>query len=156
MLADAVAAARELRDALAAEVEQAREERNLLKRMDARRLFERASRRVTFNAEVMGLEQRLAAALSQAGRQLGLGEVTLAALERRLPAEAGLLSRVFGEIRALGSALRELDQLNLFLVGRALSCVRGYVNALSPTPSAYDRRGARATLTTVAVVSSKG
>ena len=45
-------------------------------------------------------------------------------------------------MRALAAALQELDALNRLLASRALACVRGYVNALTGPPTAYDRRGA--------------
>ncbi len=155
MLEEAVAAAVELRDVLAEEIEQAREERQLFRRMEARRLFERATSRATFSAEVARLERAMALALSHVAQRLGLAEISLADLAQRAPAEAAPFSRTLGDIRALVSALRELDQLNLFLAGRALTCVRGYVNALSPAPAAYDRRGTRATAAAAAVVSNK-
>ncbi len=67
------------------------------------------------------------------------------------------MSGTLGEIRALSGALRELDVFNRTLCERALACVRGYVNAVRPTPTAYDRRGARPkAAAATALVSSKG
>jgi hypothetical protein len=155
VLGEAVRAAGELRDALAAEVEAAREERGLFRSLDARALLDRASARAGFQAKVARLEERLREALTAAAGRLGLAEVTLHTLATREPAGAASLSRVFGEVRALSSALAELDRLNQFLAARALRVVRGYVDALSPTPSAYDRRGLRAVTVSGAVHSSR-
>jgi hypothetical protein len=155
VLGDAVRAAIELRDALAAEVEAAREERSLFRSLDARALLGRASARADFQARVARLEERLRAALASAADRLGLHEVTLSALGAREPSGAAALSRAFGEVRALSSALAELDRLNQFLAARALRVVRGYVDALAPTPTAYDRRGLRAVAASDAVHSSR-
>jgi hypothetical protein len=155
VLGEAVGAAGELRDALAAEVEAARGERNLFRSLDSRALLGRASARAEFQARVARLEERLRDALASAGTALGLDDVTLAAFAGREPAGAAALSRVFGEIRSLSAALSELDRLNQFLASRALRVVRGYVDALAPAPSAYDRRGLRAVSSSGAVVSSR-
>jgi hypothetical protein len=155
VLGEAVRAARDLRDALAAEVDSARGERSLFRTLDAPALLDRAQARAGFQARVARLEDRLRAALAEAGRQLGLAEVTIASLASREPAGAAALSRTFGEVRALSSALAELDRLNQHLAARALRVVRGYVDALSPTPSAYDRRGQRAAAASGAVHSSR-
>ncbi len=69
--------------------------------------------------------------------------MTLAALAAQSPSEAAALSRALADVRALASALAELDRLNLLVAGRAMACVQAYLNALQPVPSAYDRRGAR-------------
>jgi hypothetical protein len=145
-----------LRDALEAEVERARDERQLLRALDAAGLFARAEQRSRFLADVARLERELAVALSKAGGALGLTEVTLAALRLRVPGDGERLARTLSEVRALASALKEIDTLNLQLAGRALACVRGYVQALQPAPRAYDRRGSRASAPALAMVSSKG
>jgi len=155
MLEEALDSAERLRDALEAEVERARHEREVLRTLDSDRLFAGASARAAFNAEVAGLEQRLASALARAAGELGLSEVTLARLALRVPQEADALARVLADVRALAGALAELDRLNLLLAGRALACVQGYLTALAPAPTAYDRRGGRAPLRSVAGVSSK-
>jgi hypothetical protein len=151
----AVAEALRLRDALAVEVEEARSERQLLKRLDSAGLFARAAERARFLVESARLERSLAAALTRAAGVLGIPEVTVARLERVAPAETRRLSAALGEIRALAGALRELDQLNASLAQRALACVRGYVEALSPTPRAYERRGARSAAAPLFTVSSR-
>jgi hypothetical protein len=153
----AAATAAKLRDALAAEVESARGERRLLRGLDSAALLARATARAAFLAEAQRLERETAAHLTRASQALGLREVTLDAIARAAPVEGGLLARTLGEVRALAGALSEIDRLNLALASRAIACVRGYVEAVSPTPRAYDRRGARAASSppALAVVSSR-
>lgn len=151
----ALETAGQLRDAIAEEVERARGERHLLRQLDAAGLFARAAERGQFLAEVARHERELGAALGRAAAALGLPEVTLERLRLRAPREGAALAHVLSEVRALAGALREIDALNLQLVGRALSCVRGYAQALDPAPRAYDRRGARAAQPSLALVSSK-
>jgi hypothetical protein len=157
-LEHAVATAAGLRDILAREVESAREERRLLRRLDVSGLFARAAQRGAFLAEAQRLEGELAGHLARAAASLGLREVTLDGLRAAAPEVGGRLSGVLGEVRALAGSLSELDRLNHALAARALSCVRGYVHSLAPAPSAYDRRGARASAAAgaLATVSSKG
>ena len=143
-LENALEKAAELRAILAAEVENARGERMLLRRLDAAGLFERAARRAGFLEWVARLEGELAAALSRAAGALGLSEVTLERLRERAPRQAEILTHTLSDVRSLAGSLREIDRLNLQLANRALACVRGYVEALNPSPRAYDRRGARA------------
>jgi len=155
-LENAVGAAIRLRDELAAEIEGARGERRLLKKLDSDGLFARAAERARFLAEAARLEREMAAALSRAAGGLGVPEVTLARLAEAAPAEAGRLSAVLSDIRALSGALRELDGLNASLARRALSCVRGYVEAVAPAPRAYERGGVRAAAPVLATISSRG
>ena len=154
-LETAVGAAERLRQSLAREVEAARGERVLLRRLDSDGLFTRAAERAHFLSHTAGLERELAAALSSAAGELGLSRVTMAALERASPRLGAQLGDLLAQIRALAGALRELDQLNAALAQRALSCVRGYVEALSPTPRAYDRSGGRSDATTLLSISSR-
>ncbi len=154
-LEPALGAALRLRDALASEVEEARSERQFLRRLDSAALFARAAQRARFLAESARLERELAAALARAAGALGLPEVTAARLARAAPAQGRRLSAALGEIRALAAALRELDQLNSTLAQRALACVRSYVEALAPAPRAYERRGARAPIAPLVTVSSR-
>jgi len=156
-LENALEKAGDLRDALAAEVENARRERLLLRGLDVAGLFARAAQRGAFLAEVARIERELAIALSRATGTLGLTEVTIERLRAVAPREGEALARILSDVRALAGALQEIDRLNLQLAGRALACVRGYVEALRPTPRAYDRRGARtSTAPALAMVSSKG
>ena len=154
MLEEALATAHELRRALQLEVERAQREREVLRTLDSDRLFAGAAARAGFNAEVARLETALASALSRAAGALGLSEVTLQRLAVRAPAGAAELAGVLADIRALAGALAELDRLNLMLAGRALACVQGYLTALNPPPSAYDRRGLRPHATPLSSVSS--
>lgn len=156
MLEEALRTAERLRTTLEAEVERARTEREILRTLDADLLFAGASARASFNAEVAALEARLASALARAAAELGLSEVTMSRLKLRAPEEAEALAACLSDVRALAGALAELDRLNLMLAGRALACVQGYLTALAPAPTAYDRRGGRATAArAVAAVSSK-
>lgn len=155
-LEKAVSAARRLRDALAVEVAAARDERLLLKRLDSQALFARATARAHFLAQAAQLQREMAAALAQAAGVLHLTEVTVARLEQALPGEARLLARALDEIQALAGALREIDRLNASLAQRALACVRGYVDAVAPTPRAYGRAGSRAGAPALLTVSSRG
>jgi hypothetical protein len=136
----AVATAAKLRDTLAAEVESARGERRLLRALDSAGLLERATARASFLSEMQRLQDELA-------RELG-----------GAPRDAGPLSDLLGEVRALAAALAEIDRLNLAVASRALACVRGYVEAVAPAPHAYDRRGQRAhpAAPALAVVSARG
>jgi hypothetical protein len=155
MLEEALSTAAELRDLLQAEVQRAREERGVLRTLDAARLFESASARAAFNADVARLESALAARLARAAGALGLPEVTMARLALRAPKPAGALAAILADVRALAGALAELDRLNLALAGRALACVQGYLDALSPRPAAYDRRGLRAASAARSATSSR-
>ncbi len=155
MLEEALSTAAELRRTLEAEVERARHEREALRTLDSDRLFASAAARSAFNAEVARLESALAGSLARAAGALGLPEVTLPRLALRAPAAAAALAAALADIRSLASALAELDRLNLALAGRAAACVQGYLNALAPTPAAYDRRGLRAGGFSRPIVSSK-
>jgi hypothetical protein len=143
MLEEALATTVELRRVLEAEVERSRAEREALKSLDSDRIFAGAAARAAFNADVAQLESQLAAALGRAAGRIGSAEVTLTALATLSPSETAALSRALADVRALASALAELDRLNLLVAGRAMACVQAYLNALQPVPSAYDRRGAR-------------
>ncbi len=155
-LQNALASAEHLRGALTAEVERARGERQLLRSLDAAGLFARASERSAFVAEVARHERALTISIARAAGQLGLTTVSLEAIRLRAPREGAALQAVVSDVRALAGALKEIDSLNLQLAGRALSCVRGYVEALSPTPRTYDRRGGRSSAPALAMVSTKG
>jgi hypothetical protein len=151
ILKRAIEVTERMREALAAEVGRAREQRLLIRKLDSEKLYQRAQARAEFNVTLGRLESELAAELATAGQALGLTEVSIDGLRARIPGEARKLADSFGQVRALAAALQELDALNRQLAGRALSCVRGYVNALVGPANAYDRRGlstVRSTLTT--------
>jgi hypothetical protein len=152
----ALGAAARLRDALAAEVDRSRAERALLKRLDGAALLERAAERARFLEQAARHEREMAGALAQAAGLLGLPEVTVARLQAAAPGPGARLAGLLSDIRALAGALREIDQLNASLARRALSCVRGYVEALAPVPRAYERGGLRAAGPALATVSSRG
>jgi hypothetical protein len=155
VLGDALDSAGALREALAREVEAARAERQLLRSLDSQALLGRAAARAEFQGRLARLEERLHGALAVAAERLGLTTVTLAALAEREPRDGATLTRIFGEVRALAAALAELDRLNHHLATRALRLVRSYVEAVSPSPGAYDRRGLRAVAVSANVVSSR-
>ena len=67
--------------------------------------------------------------------------MTLTGLEAHLPLEGRALGRAFADIRALATALHELDAMNLALGQRALSYVRAHLAVLCPRPISYNRRG---------------
>jgi hypothetical protein len=138
-----------MREALAAEVGRAREQRLLIRKLESDKLFQRAQERAVFNVTLVDLETHLTQELAAAGRSLGLPEVTIEGLRSRVPTEGRKLADSFAQVRALAAALQELDALNRQLAARALSCVRGYVNALIGPANAYDRRGVSTTRTSL-------
>ena len=140
----AIKTTEEIRDALAAEIVIAREERVLIRNMDIDGLFLRAAKRADFNQKTGTLQQALGMELGDVAREFGLQEVTLEGLKARAPVLGGRMSTALAEVRALASALAELDGLNRLLGQRALSYVRAHLAVLSPKPAAYDRRGGNA------------
>ncbi|HTP24170.1 MAG TPA: flagellar export chaperone FlgN [Anaeromyxobacteraceae bacterium] len=156
-LENALEKALSLRNALATEVENARGERQLLGNLDANGLFARAAQRGEFLADVARIERELVDFLARATDTAGVSEISLTKLRALFPREGEVLVRTLSEIRSLAGALNEVNRLNQQLAGRALACVRGYLDALHPTPRAYDRRGTRAfSAPALAMVSSKG
>jgi hypothetical protein len=149
ILTRAIEITERMREALAAEVGRAREQRLLIRKLESDKLFQRAQLRAAFNATLADLEAQLGHELTTAGQRLGLTEVSIDSLRARIPAEARKLADSFAQVRALAAALQELDALNRQLAARALSCVRGYVNALVGPANAYDRRGASTTRQTL-------
>jgi hypothetical protein len=137
----AISTTEEIRNALAAEIDVARDERVLIRNMDIDGLFARAAKRSDFNIRTAGLQQRLAVELGEVAQGFGMTEVTLDGLATRAPELGQRMSAVLAEVRALAAALAELDGLNKVLGQRALSYVRAHLAVLSPRPSAYDRRG---------------
>ncbi|MES1209747.1 MAG: flagellar export chaperone FlgN [Pseudomonadota bacterium] len=141
-----------IRDALAAEIVVAREERVLIRGMDIDGLFLRAAKRAEFNQTTATLQQELAQSLGETARAFGLTQVTLEGLKGRAPEAGQRMANVLAEVRALAAALAELDSLNRMLGQRALSYVRAHLAVLSPKPSAYDRRGGSAADTRASTV----
>lgn len=140
----AIGTTEEIREALAAEIAVARDERVLIRNMDVDGLLQRAAKRNDFNTRTAGLQQRLASELGEVAQSYGLTEVTLDALKAHAPVEGQRMSSVLAEVRALAAALSELDGLNKMLGQRALSYVRAHLSVLNPRPAAYDRRGSTA------------
>jgi hypothetical protein len=131
-----------LRATLEAELVQARGQRLLMRSLDTQGLFERARQRSAFNVQLAQLEQALGEVLGAAGRALGLAPVTLVGLRKAVPEAWHHLDACMAEVRALASALREIDTLNQRLGERALRRLRSHLSALTPRTVAYDRRGA--------------
>jgi hypothetical protein len=148
--------ARRLRDALVGEIESARGERRLLRTLDASGLFERATHRSAFLAEVQRLERMLAIRMQDLARSAGRRPAAPPEAPAAPPGRAAALADAVAEIRALAGALAEIDRLNAALARRALAVVRGYVDALQPAPGTYDRSGARAATPALALVRSQG
>ena len=155
MLEQALATAQRLKKVLEQEVERARHEREVIRTLNGERLFAGASARSAFNKEVGALEKRLGTELSHVAEKLGLAEASLTRLRLRLPDEAEAFCRVLSEVRALAGALCEIDRLNLTLAGRALACVQGYLTAMAPPTSAYNRYGGRLATRSIGAFSSK-
>jgi hypothetical protein len=141
LLKRAIEVTERMREALAAEVGRAREQRLLIRKLESDKLFQRAQLRAAFNVALVQHDNELGQLLSAAAQELGLREVNADAFRPHFPREAAKLAATFAEVRALAAALQELDALNRQLAARALSCVRGYVNALIGPANAYDRRG---------------
>ncbi len=141
-LARAVAITESICELLGGELVRAREQRHLIRNMDAERLLASARQRDEANGRLAGLEAELARALGAAGQRLGIETVTLEALGASAPEDTADLRDGLGQVRALASALNELDQLNRQLAERALLYVRSYIGAILPRSAAYDRRGA--------------
>jgi hypothetical protein len=134
----------QIRDALAAEIAVARDERVIIRNMDVDGLNARATKRAVFNQTTAGLMRTLAVQLKEVGLAFGLAEITIDNLKQQAPALGELISTRLAEVRALAAALHELDNLNRLLGQRALSYIRAHLSILSPKPAAYDRRGANA------------
>jgi hypothetical protein len=130
-----------MRQALQAELEQAREQRVLVRKLDVQGLFERARLRGEFNVKLAQMQDELGAALTATASVLGVERVSLDVLHTSGILEASKVAQALSELRASAQALQEIDTLNQVLARRALACVRGYLSALSPRADVYDRYG---------------
>jgi hypothetical protein len=130
-----------MRQALQAELDEAREQRVLVRKLDVQGLFERARRRGEFNVKLAQMQDELGAALDATANILGVERVSMDVLHTSGIHEASKVAQALSELRASAQALQEIDALNQVLARRALACVRGYVSALSPRGDAYDRYG---------------
>jgi hypothetical protein len=140
-LEHALDVATRMRDALQAELGEARQQRVLVRQLDVQGLFERARRRGEFNVKLAQLQDALGAALGESAAQLGVERVTTDVLHTSGIGLARDLAEALSELRASAQALQEIDGMNQVVAKRALACVRGYLSALSPRASVYDRHG---------------
>jgi hypothetical protein len=140
-LEHALDVATRMRDALQDELDEAREQRVLVRKLDVQGLFERARRRGEFNVKLFQMQEALGTALTEAAAELGVAKVTLDVLHTLGGEQAGQVAKALSELRASAQALQEIDSLNQVLAKRALACVRGYISALSPQAGTYDRYG---------------
>lgn|ERR1039457_386848 len=140
-LEHALDVATRMRQALQAELEQAREQRVLVRKLDVQGLFERARLRGEFNVKLAQMQDELGAALTATASVLGVERVSLDVLHTSGILEASKVAQALSELRASAQALQEIDTLNQVLARRALACVRGYLSALSPRADVYDRYG---------------
>src|SRR5437667_4690943 len=95
ILKRAIEVTERMREALAAEVARAREQRLLIRKLESDKLFQRAQARAAFNVALAQLETELASELGAAGQRLGLAEVSIDALRTRIPVEARRLADSF-------------------------------------------------------------
>ena len=140
-LEHALDVATRMRQALQAELEEAREQRVLVRKLDVQGLFERAGRRGEFNVKLAQMQDELGAALVATASVLGVDRVSLDVLHTSGIHAASKVAQALSELRASAQALQEIDSLNQVLARRALACVRGYISALSPRADVYDRYG---------------
>ncbi len=140
-LEQALDVASRMRDALQAELVEARQQRVLVRQLDVQGLFERARRRGEFNVRLAESQNVLGLALGESAAELGIERVTTDSLQASGHGLAKKLAEVLSELRASAQALQEIDGMNQIVAKRALACVRGYLSALSPRASVYDRRG---------------
>jgi hypothetical protein len=140
-LEQALDVATRMRDALQAELGEARQQRLLVRQLDVQGLFERARRRGEFNVRLAQSEDALGTALAEVAAELGVERATSEVLSNSGAALARDLAEALSELRASAQALQEIDRMNQVLAKRALACVRGYLSALSPRASVYDRHG---------------
>lgn len=140
-LEHALDVANRMRDAFQAELQEARLQRILIRQLDVQGLFERARRRGEFNVRLAQLQEDLSDALGACATEIGVERVTTDVLHTSGIAAAGKLAEGLSELRASAQALQEIDGMNQVLAKRALSCVRGYLSAVSPHASVYDRHG---------------
>jgi hypothetical protein len=140
-LEHALDVATRMRQALQAELEEARKQRVLVRKLDVQGLFERARQRGEFNVKLSQMQEALGEALVAAANVLGVDRVSLDVLHTSGIRGASKVAQALSELRASAQALQEIDAMNQVLARRALACVRGYLSALSPRADVYDRYG---------------
>jgi len=140
-LEQALDVATRMRDAVQAELAEARQQRIFIRQLDVQGLFERARQRGEFNVKLAQLQDALSTALQEGAAVLGVERLTTDLLHTSGIGMAQRLAEALSELRASAQALQEIDHMNQIVAKRALACVRGYVSALSPQASAYNRYG---------------
>jgi len=146
-VASAVLCAEELEGELEAELGRARREREVLKSVDGAKIEARLSERREFEDRAEALQKRLRAFLRSAADELGIPAGRADTFSNIVKAsDAGpRLAELTASITALARELSQVNAVNHRLAERVLSVTKAYVRALSPRPSAYDRRGAEST-----------
>jgi hypothetical protein len=140
-LEHALDVATRMREALQAELVKAREQRVLVRKLDVQGLFERARQRGELNVKLAQMQDALTDVLGETARVLGVERVTVDLLNASAMPAAQRVAQALSELRASAQALQEIDLFNQVLAKRALGCVRGFLSALTPRASAYDRHG---------------
>jgi hypothetical protein len=140
-LDDALVVCDALSSALQAEIHRGRQLGSALSRLDGEGILSFVSARTTFIDDAGSMQNELAAHLARAGRQLGLTEVTLVTLSAKAPDQAEALARAFSLIRELSQELKLNEQVHRQLLEKGLAIVNGYLSAVRPAGSSYDRRG---------------
>jgi hypothetical protein len=141
-LDEAVRASRLLTEQLQQQIRLTRQASGTLGSLDSEALFAYAEQRQVFHNTAERLQRVLAQALARAGSELGVKTVTLASLHQQAPAQARALAAAFSDLRRFAAELDALDTLHREMLERSLQCVRGYLSAVQPRATAYDRRGA--------------
>ncbi len=154
-LDDALTVCDALVNALQAELTRGRQLGSALARLDGEGILNFVSARTTFIDDVSRLQNELAAHLAKAGRQLSLSEVTLATLSSKAPDQAETLAGSFAIIRELSQELKLHEQVHRQLLEKGLAIVNGYLSALRPTGTSYDRRGSMSQGTAIASTFSR-
>jgi DNA repair exonuclease SbcCD ATPase subunit len=130
-----------MREHLQTELEAAREQRVMVRKLDVQGLFDRARARGEFNVLLASLQDELTQSLAELNIAVKGTPLSLEQLRASDDPQAPRLAEALGELRASAQALQEIDTLNQVLSRRALACVRGYISALSPRGDVYNRYG---------------
>src|ERR1019366_1518155 len=97
-LEHALDVATRMRQALQAELEGAREQRVLVRKLDVQGLFERARRRGEFNVRLAQMQDALGAVLSAVAAELGVAKVSMDVLYTSGVKRAGRLATALSEL----------------------------------------------------------
>ena len=140
-LDDALVVCDALVTALQGELARGRQLGSALARLDGEGILKFVSERTSFIDDVERLQNELGTHLAKAGRQLGLNEVTVASLSTKAPDQAERLARGFSTVRELSHELKLHEQVHRQLLEKGLALVNGYLSALRPAGTSYDRHG---------------